>query len=192
MELGARAARGLLRGAYHFVDYRDDPVKQAQAFVRLLDEDKGELPPVLDFEHYLPFGDISYDQAMDFIEAFMNTVDVALDVNTMIYSNPNWLLYRLRPTPVRLLKHPLWVAHWGQLQLPITGDWHDWTFWQHTNTADGHYYGAESNAVDMNRFNGDTTELYRRFGIEQPAPPPDTELEERVTKIENWIQRELR
>lgn len=185
---------GLLRGAYHFVDYRADPVHQAQAFVRLLDFDKGELPPVLDFERYAPFGDIDYIGAINFIRAYMDIIDVALDTTTMLYTNPNWLLHRLRTTraktPVWLLKHPLWVAHWGDILQPITGDWPNWTFWQHTNTAHGPTYGAESNAVDMNRFNGDTSALYRRFGIDTPSPP-DAEWKERMTRVEDWIRKEL-
>ena len=43
-------AAGLLRGAYHYLDFRHDTMEQAILFTSLLAEDPGELPPILDLE----------------------------------------------------------------------------------------------------------------------------------------------
>jgi len=45
-----RNSKGLLpRGAYHYLDWGWDEVKQAELFVRCMGSDIGELPPVCDF-----------------------------------------------------------------------------------------------------------------------------------------------
>lgn len=46
---GARRA-GILRGAYHFIDPRVDGRRQAEAFLRTVKLEPGDLPPVLDLE----------------------------------------------------------------------------------------------------------------------------------------------
>jgi lysozyme len=43
-------AQGLLRGAYHYLDWRIDVTQQANLFCSLLAGDAGELPPILDLE----------------------------------------------------------------------------------------------------------------------------------------------
>lgn len=46
---GAKQA-GILRGAYHFIDPRVDGRRQAEAFLRTVQLEPGDLPPVLDLE----------------------------------------------------------------------------------------------------------------------------------------------
>ena len=41
---------GLLRGAYHYLDYTKPGADQANYFADLLKNDPGELPPVIDYE----------------------------------------------------------------------------------------------------------------------------------------------
>jgi GH25 family lysozyme M1 (1,4-beta-N-acetylmuramidase) len=47
--VGAKRA-GILRGAYHFIDPRVDGRRQAEAFLRMVKLEPGDLPPVLDLE----------------------------------------------------------------------------------------------------------------------------------------------
>ena len=55
---GAKRA-GILRGAYHFIDPRVDGRRQAEAFLRTVKLEPGDLPPVLDLEDLAEESDVN-------------------------------------------------------------------------------------------------------------------------------------
>ncbi|OGO16380.1 MAG: hypothetical protein A2Z14_04375 [Chloroflexi bacterium RBG_16_48_8] len=58
---------------------------------------------------------------------------------------------------------------------------------QTTSFGDGKLVGAESLRIDLNRWMGTPEEFYKYFGIEEPTPPPPTDLETRVAANEDAI-----
>lgn len=80
-------------------------------------------------------------------------------------------------------KYPLWVARYGTSQ-PWYGEndpyrplpWNNWTLWQWSADGNGlgDYYGAQSNSIDLNYFNGDETAFAAFFG--QTPPQPEEEF----------------
>ena len=54
-------AAGLLRGAYHFLTWDIEPRKQAQYAWSIIQNDPGELPPVVDFEWWGTVPSNAYD-----------------------------------------------------------------------------------------------------------------------------------
>lgn len=142
----ARAA-GVLRGGYHYLVWDRDPLEQAATFCALLKDDPGELPPMADFEER--GGVPAQPTAVEFLKQFLNTVEYHLGVKPGIYSSPDfWKNYG--SVDVIWAEYPLWIANYQVNQPIIPAPWVDYTFWQHTNSADGDFYGCASRGVDMN------------------------------------------
>jgi GH25 family lysozyme M1 (1,4-beta-N-acetylmuramidase) len=171
-------AAGLLRGAYHYLDWNYPIASQAAYFVNLLRADPGELPPVLDYESRVsvPARAAAERAARDFCEY----VERELGVAPILYTSPSyWAEFGLSDLYWR--KYPLWIAHYTTAAAPIVPQpWKGtdgqpgpgWTFWQYTSHGDGLKYGAESLNVDLNWWNGSEAELYAFAGITgEPEPP---------------------
>ena len=84
---------GLLRGAYHYLDYTKSGLEQANYFADLLKADPGELPPVVDYEQTRT--DNNPTAALGFLKEFLDRMihltelyaDARIKV-PMIYSGP--------------------------------------------------------------------------------------------------------
>ncbi len=165
---------GLLRGAYHFHNYRLNASEQASYFASRLSSDRGELPPILDVEkYYTPYPD--RDTWLAELQTIITTLKNAGHPRVTFYSNPDAILYTLSPIPDFLKALPLWIAHYG-VDAPSTSavaPWGRWTFWQYTPSGDGLAFGMESKGLDMNWFNGTEAELYTFAGTTAPQPEPE-------------------
>jgi GH25 family lysozyme M1 (1,4-beta-N-acetylmuramidase) len=200
---------GLLRGAYHFYEYRSGigkPIlEQAKFFDSVLGKDPGEIPPAVDYEcpnqTWPPLPDRATGLAN--LEIWFNYMD-AKHKKGVFYSNPNTILYNLRPRSDSggfLLMHPLWIAQYyykllnGQIAQPVQhcstpeelgarqpyhGNWVDWIFWQYGTPSIGIQMGMESKEIDMDVYNGSEQDLLAFCGI---TVKPLT-IEERVARLE--------
>jgi lysozyme len=168
-----RAAKqaGLMRGAYHFYDWRiagKSPEDQGAYFRNLLANDPGELPPVMDFEN--PYQGWSVDpfpardKALDLMQRFKAAVGVE---KMILYINPASLKTLQRFPDWLLQDWYLWIAAWptvagSQVTSPeqIPANWtpqtYGWPaeFWQYTSKLDGIAYGMESYGLDGNLYIG--------------------------------------
>ncbi len=181
---------GLLRGAYHYLDYTKSARDQADYYATLLDADRGELPPVVDYEQRRADNNVGAARLAlrDFIEQLK-----ARGYTPIIYTAPVfWTTYG--STDVYWQQFRLWIAHYTTASAPtVPAPWQTWTFWQYTSKGDGPTYGTESYNVDMNRFNGTLEELYQMAGIPIPAPGPGGDLESRLVVLEQkYLQLEQR
>jgi lysozyme len=153
---------GLLRGAYHFLDWRYNITEQARFFAGVLRTDPGELPPVLDFESrvMVPAKAAASQAAKDFVQI----VERELKRRPILYTSPGFWK-EFGSTDPFWRDYPLWVAHYTTASAPIVpAPWQAWQFWQHTSHGDGPKYGTESLNVDLNWFNGSEAELYAFAG----------------------------
>jgi lysozyme len=167
---------GLLRGAYHYLDYTKPGIDQANYFADLLKDDPGELPPVVDYEQART--DNNPGAALQFLKDFLNQMikrtelykDAVIKV-PMIYSGVGfWASYGDQTNPEYWIQFPLWNAHWTTSNAPlIPPPWTMWNFWQFTAKGPGEAYGSESLVIDMNRFNGTLNELMEFTGIRVPV-----------------------
>jgi len=174
----AAKAAGVLRGAYHFLDYRMSASKQAQYFIGLLAGDAGELPPAVDVETVSGWPLPPAADLIEMIRVFLTTVEAAVGIKPVFYSNPNVIANVLKPFPAWLTGYPLWIANYG-VQTPLSRPWPTWTFWQWSNAGDGPGYGMESKAVDMDWYNGSLDDLRAWAG----GKPPEPTLEEKVARL---------
>ena len=170
--VGAKKA-GLLRGAYHFADYRYPANLQAAYFYNLLKDDPGELPPVLDFELRAIWTTPYPSYCNIWINVFFDAWKALTDMPILFYCNPAMIRY-LQPLPDWLTSHDLWIANYTTANEPQLYEWPvGWTFWQFTDRGDGLAAGVESKQIDCDYFYGTVGELMqysvRTMGTE-PAP----------------------
>jgi lysozyme len=168
---------GLLRGGYHFLRWDLSGLLQARIFSEILMEDKGELPPVADFEAPRS-GSLYPSNAL--LEQFLIEVESKLGKKPILYTSPGYWDIHGRNKVTKLFDakwayYTLWVAHYfktyeagvtkpSELQ-PWKSAGKTWTFWQYTQNGDGPAYGAESKSIDLNWFNGSLAELNKFAGI---------------------------
>ena len=173
---------GILRGAYHYLDWRTSEIDQAKLFVSLIKDDPGELPPVLDVEMQPDHYGVSNSDAQQRVKNWLEYVKTAIGKLPMIYSG-YYFWHDYMSTDVYWATYPLWLAWYADENVIKTPPpWKTWTFWQCTDSWDGKAYGCESSAVDGNYFNGTVDEL--KTWASSPAPLPPTPIPVPETGIE--------
>ncbi len=188
---------GLLRGAYHYLDYTKPGADQANYFADQLKSDPGELPPVIDYEQSR--ADNNPTAALGFLRDFLDTLTArkelfedALVKRPIIYTGPGfWAEYGDQSKREYWIQYPLWLAHWTTSSAPLLPPpWPMWQFWQFTAKGPGEAFGTESLSVDMNRFNGTLNELMEFTGIRIPVANLTEmfhSLEKKVSDLEKNI-----
>lgn len=135
----------LVHGAYHFFVATKDGKKQAQNFIKNVQLQKGDLPPVIDIEENY---DVNKTLFIQRIKDYINTVQKAYNTKPIIYSYANFYENYLAAD---FADYPVWIAHYTDDNEPrIDGDW---LFWQHSES--GRVNGI-TEKVDFDVFNGDS------------------------------------
>jgi lysozyme len=167
---------GLLRGAYHYLDYTMPGIDQANYFADLLKNDPGELTPVIDYE--LRRTDNNPSAALGFLRDCLDQMikrsELYLDATVkrpMIYTSPGfWVEYGDQTKSEYWIQFPLWNAHWTTSNTPLVPlPWTMWQFWQFSSKGPGEAFGSEDLVMDMNRFNGTLNELMEFAGVRIPV-----------------------
>jgi lysozyme len=188
---------GLLRGAYHYLDYTKPGIDQANYFADLLKNDPGELPPVIDYE--LRRTDNNPSAALGFLRDCLDQItkrselfeDVSIK-RPMIYTSPGfWVEYGDQTKGDYWIQFPLWNAHWTTSNTPLVPlPWTMWQFWQFSSKGPGEAFGSEDLVMDMNRFNGTLNELMEFAGIRIPVVNLNElfeTLDEKVNNLEGVV-----
>lgn len=171
---------GILRSAYHYLDYTKPPRQQANYFADLLDANPGELPPVVDYEQ-TPDSKTTISP-LNYLREFVEQLR-ARSYDPIIYTSPAfWKSYG--STDAYWAHYPLWIAHYTTQAKPsVLAPWKHWTFWQFTAKGDGTKYGTDSFNVDLNRFNGTLEQLQAMSTNYNPS----LDLDRRVSGIERRL-----
>ena len=150
---------GFTRGAYHFYSVHTPAEQQAYHFIKTVDLENGDLPPVLDVEHKPKYQSDQEFKAS--IMEWLNTVESHYKVKPIIYTYYKFKLQYLSD-PV-FDQYPYWIAHYYVDKVEYEGPW---KFWQHTDV--GRLPGIKGN-VDFNIYNGSFYELRKLTigGVEQ-------------------------
>jgi lysozyme len=143
----AKAYR-IIRGAYHFFIATKDGKMQAENFIKKVEIEPGDLPPVLDVEH--TYG-IPYEQVRQEIRKWLAAVENYYQVKPIIYTNVD---FYDRCLGKEFDGYPLWVAHYYEPNQPRIR--RGWLFWQHSD--EGRVNGIIPK-VDFNVFAGDSIEF---------------------------------
>jgi lysozyme len=176
---GARR-EGILRGAYHYLIAQQDPTQQANLFIRTVGSDRGELPPILDFED--KYNETAPNKrVVDTGKAVLDRFEAAFARKPMVYSRRSYFLEHMvvaGKQPPWAKDYPLWVAQYpyvyeeGMLPTQPEG-WQDWKFWQYSESAiiagitDSLGRPTET---DLDWFRGTEAQLYSFAGVQMPQP----------------------
>ena len=138
---------GFIRGAYHFYNPKRDPSSQADFFIRKVNLEPGDLPPVLDIEKR---GEDDETLRKN-IKIWLKKVERHYGVKPILYTSYKFKERYLNDSVLN--SYPYWIAHYYVDSVKYKGQW---TFWQHTDI--GRLPGIEGR-VDLNVFNGSMEEL---------------------------------
>ena len=142
---------GFIRGAYHFWSTRSTSEAQAAYFIKNVNLEEGDLPPVLDIEHKG-----KEQTAEDFkksVKKWLDIVEEHYKVKPIIYTYYKFKMAYLSDSIFD--EYPYWIAHYYVDKVEYTGKW---KFWQHTDC--GRLPGIEG-YVDFNIYNGSFYDLRR-------------------------------
>jgi lysozyme len=172
---------GLLRSAYHYLDYSKPGRDQANYFASLLDPDPGELPPTVDFEQRGP--NVSAAIALPCLRDFVAQMKARSYSRLIIYTSASYWKEFGEKNPV-WAQFPLWLADYNNKDVaPAPAPWTTWTFWQFTPKGSGEAFGTESFNLDVNRYAGTLENLFAFAGVK----PPTAGLEARLTDLEQRL-----
>ena len=140
---------GFTRGAYHFYSVHSPAEQQAYHFIKTVDLENGDLPPVLDVEHK-PKNQSDEDFRHSVLK-WLNIVESHYRVKPIIYT---YFKFKTRYLSDPIFdEYPYWIAHYYVDSLEYQGPW---KFWQHTDV--GRLPGIKGN-VDFNIYNGSFYDL---------------------------------
>jgi lysozyme len=161
---------GLLRGAFHYLNWNKSELEQATLFCALLTNDVGELPPVLDVEADPALHNLSAAEVRGKVWNFLNAVEQATGKVPMLYSG-YYYWKQWGDTNAGWTKYPFWLPWYASENIiKVPPPWAKWNFWQFTSNGSGPTYGSQSLSMDLNYFNGTVDEL--RAFAHAPAPSP--------------------
>lgn len=143
----------IICSCYHFFSFDSSGVTQAENFIKTVDKDKIQLPPVVDIEYY---GDKSKNkpsrqEAEEILFPLLEKLEEYYGVKPIIYTT---LPVYYRYVAENFSDYPLWIRC-----TQFEPDHLDWKFWQYSDKGklEG-YYGTEP-CIDLNVFNGTMEEL---------------------------------
>lgn len=138
---------GFIRGAYHFYNPKTDASRQADFFIRSVQLEPGDLPPVLDIEKR---GDDD-DRLRKDLLVWLRKIERHYKVKPILYTSYKFKTRYLNDSVFNT--YPYWIAHYYVDSVEYKGQWR---FWQHTDA--GTLPGIREQ-VDLNVFNGTLEEL---------------------------------
>lgn len=145
--LGAKENK-MIRGAYHYYRPNENSLEQAALFIKTVQLQKGDLPPVLDIEK-LPKNQ-SIENLKLGLKRWLNAVESHYGVKPIIYTGERYYGDFLKE---EFSDYLFWIANYNFYREEI-GE--DWLFWQFTEKAS--VPGIKGN-VDINIYNGDLQQL---------------------------------
>ncbi len=139
---------GVIRGAYHFFIPDGDARMQAEFYLRQVQLEAGDLPPILDIEKR---GERTLQEFQSDVRTWLDIVEQSYGVAPIIYTNLDFRRKYLNDDAFG--RYPLWIANYYKKELKYDGKW---ALWQYTDL--GKVEGIRHN-VDFDLFNGSMSDL---------------------------------
>ena len=140
---------GIKRGAYHFFRPSLSVEQQAQNFIKNVDIEFGDMPPVLDVE---VVDGVSSAVLVEGVQKWLDIVEAHYHVKPILYTN---LKFHKKYIAKTFTDYPIWIARYSY-ERPMLTYGQEWLFWQYGNR--GRLKGINGD-VDFNVFYGSMAEL---------------------------------
>lgn len=134
----------LIRGAYHYYRPDEDPVLQANSYLKTVKLEKGDFLPILDVEKLPKKKKI--EQYLADIQVWLDIVEQKYGKKPIIYTYISFYNDYLHS---KFRKYPLWIANYNNVPTPTS--LHPWKMWQFTEN--GITPGSKVK-IDLNIYNG--------------------------------------
>lgn len=161
---------GLPRGSYWFFDSRYDPVKQAQLWWSVIQNDFPELGMWADLEETY---NGSYKGERNW-KTFVLTIEALAKTECGIYTANWWWQAQQVADPTFWGSRRLWIAQYTDnpslVEIPFPWRNKKALFWQYTASGNGVKYGVESLEIDLNKWNGTKSEFESFFNLSETPP----------------------
>ena len=149
-------ANNMLCGAYHYFHPEQPAQAQADWFMNIVREVKGDLPPMLDVERAGASGTISKAEYAAALQQWLELVAQGMHCTPIIYTRANFWNENVGDFGA-FAGYPLWIAEYCSASKPILPEGAtSYAFWQYSQQ--GGVAGINS-AVDLDRFNGTQQQL---------------------------------
>jgi lysozyme len=173
----------ILRGAYHFLSSKHDPIDQAKNFLAKIGTlQPTDMPPCLDIEwdialvdgeHRDAWIDVSPEEIVDRSLKWLNAVETATGRIPVIYTSQAWWKNRVKEDKAALFhRYQIWIADYSEKGLgqenPSVPAGRNWALWQFTEK--GVLAQGIPGHVDANIFKGSMDEFRQTFGISPTVP----------------------
>lgn len=142
---------GILRGAYHYYRPNENSQKQAERFIKRVELEKGDLPPVLDIEKFSRIQ--SRSSLRKGLQNWLNRVEEHYGVKPIIYTGASHYQDLMDHDMFR--DYVFWIANYNGVKEPLKQK-DIWSFWQFT---DGGEVDGIKGKTDLNVFKGDSLQL---------------------------------
>ena len=136
---------GITHGAYHFFLATKNGATQAYNFIRIVNLQKGDLPPVVDIEQL--YG-VAPNVMQQRLQQCLDSLENHYHAKPIIYTYIDFYEHYLSG---KFDDYPLWIANYLESDKPRIK--RNWLFWQHSEQA--HVNGITT-FVDCNVFKGDS------------------------------------
>ena len=142
----AAKENGFNRGAYHFLTDDASGKQQAENFLKVVNLEKGDIPPMLDIESG-SFGDV-----ITIAKEWLEVVETRLGVKPILYTNENYYKNVISQDST-LMAHDLWFSerHGQRPNVP------NCILWQFSESI--HVTGIIGNTVDVSLFYGNADDF---------------------------------
>jgi lysozyme len=168
---------GVPYGLYWYLKPDKDWRKHAESFANAYETYGGKLYPVFDLEENGGKNKTDLESwVKKCVDEFCRLTELDL-VECATYTTAGFLNTNM-PLTNWMKWTNLWVAHWTTAATPlIPNEWaipgRTWKLWQYSSKGDGLAYGAQSKAIDLNRYNGSPEQFEDEFGVTLPKPEPE-------------------
>ncbi len=112
-----------IRGAYHYYRPNENSLEQAANFIKTVQLQKGDLPPVLDIEQ-LPKNQ-SIANLKKGLKKWLDAVEKHYKVKPIIYSGESYYKDFLKE---EFSDYTFWIANYNFWEKKIDDEWHFWQF----------------------------------------------------------------
>lgn len=150
-------SKGLIRGAYHFYYFVDDPIKQADHFISTVGViTKGDIAPIVDVEQGGLAPSISTEQMQRDLKVFLDYVESKLGRKPIIYTDTSFADQYL--TDAEFAKYKLWLAEYTKddPRIPVTWKTKGYFVWQKSES-----YALDCTTSDLDVFFGELNDLVK-------------------------------
>jgi lysozyme len=143
---------GAIRGAYHYYRPDENSKEQADFFIKNVNLQEGDLPPILDIEKYSRVQSLT--SLKNGLLNWLQIVEEYYGITPIIYTYNKFYINSIIDDE-RFKRYPIWIA-WYNINKRPDSVLKDWIFWQFTDK--GKIKGIDGD-VDINVFNGKIQEL---------------------------------